>query len=455
MKVLLSVAAFLPYSYGGGEIYVHRLARTLRARGHDAEVFTAVPETRRGAPEAPETYEVDGIPVHTFRPEPTDWRERHAGHGPGTIAAIARIVERVRPTLVHANGWKPSTVEACRNLGVPYVTTVHHAGVVCPAGTLVTPNGEICGRAMAARACVPCANRCRRPRWGVGHILGSLPAAVYRRLGARLYASPRLSWTGRGLIHPWLVEQAIEIKRALLSGGSPLIAPSEYVRDLLVRNGCDPSQVVKVPHGVEPLPRTPLPSLTDRRVRLGYVGRIERHKGLHVLLSALEHVQGGEGCELHVYGAPKNVWDHEYVRSSLARYRGRHDVKLHGKIGPGELATAYSSFDVLVVPSLLPEAFGLVVLEAYSAGRPVVVFGSGALPELVRDGIDGIVVRRGDVPGLAAALQRLVADPTIVAGMAARLPAVMDMDSHATALLPVYERVIEADAKRRTDGADS
>jgi glycosyltransferase involved in cell wall biosynthesis len=190
------------------------------------------------------------------------------------------------------------------------------------------------------------------------------------------------------------------------------------------------------------LERTQLPRFGDRPVRFGYVGRIERFKGLHVLLDALEGLRDGARCSLQVLGAARSPWDEQYRAAALARYRGTAGILDHGSVQPGRLSNAFASIDVLVVPSVLPEAFGLVVLEAFSAGRPVIVSDAGALPELVRDGVDGWVVRGDDVAALRARLQACVDEPARIETAAAAVPRPRTMQQHVDDLLAAYGRVI-------------
>jgi glycosyltransferase involved in cell wall biosynthesis len=437
MKLLLTVPAFFPDSIGGGEVYVLRVAKELRARGHEAVVLTA----GKGAAEV-ERYAYDGVPVVTFRPGSSSRRsEEYVQLGPELREAIARAIAEARPDLVHANGFKPAVTVVCRELGIPSVVTAHHAGIACANGTLMRPDGSVCVRPMSVRDCVPCVNRMRFPGLA-GRLLSVLPRAAYRPIGRRLDAAPRQGYLGRGLVYPWLVERSVDAKRLVLDGAQIVVAPSSYMRELLVRNGRRPEGIAVIPHGIEPLARSPLAAFGNRPVRFGYVGRIDRLKGLHVLLEALEGLRDGGRCALHVFGAARTSWDEEYRATALARYRGNAGVSDHGPVPPGRLSEAFATFDVLVVPSLLPEAFGLVVLEAFSAGRPVIVFDSGALPELVRDGVDGWIVRGNDAALLRATLQACVDEPARIEVAARAIPQVRDMRQHVDELLALYGRVI-------------
>jgi glycosyltransferase involved in cell wall biosynthesis len=124
------------------------------------------------------------------------------------------------------------------------------------------------------------------------------------------------------------------------------------------------------------------------RFRLGYVGRLEPHKGVDVVIEA---VAGLDAVELHVYGDGP-------LRATLeAQSQQLHlgdRVQFHGFLADSELPDAYRSIDALAVPSRATprwiEQFGRVAVEAMATGVPVIASGTGALPEVVGDA--GILV---------------------------------------------------------------
>jgi glycosyltransferase involved in cell wall biosynthesis len=93
-----------------------------------------------------------------------------------------------------------------------------------------------------------------------------------------------------------------------------------------------------------------------------------------------------------------------------------------GRLPNDEVLALYAGADVVAVPSVIPDAFSRVILEAMAAGRPVVGTDVGGTPELIQDGETGLLVPRHDPAALAAALERLLDDPALAArlGAAAR-----------------------------------
>ncbi|SMC50533.1 rhamnosyl/mannosyltransferase [Janibacter indicus] len=191
-------------------------------------------------------------------------------------------------------------------------------------------------------------------------------------------------------------------------------APAEFVlADLRARFGL--REGVVVPNGIDPHPQAmePVDLPPGRPVVLG-VGRVEHMKGFDLLLDAaadprlagVQVVIGGDGT------------DAERLRA-LARAAGISErVHLLGRLSPRQVATAMSHADVVVVPSRR-EAFGLVALEAWRAGTPLVGTVHGGMPEFVSDGVDGVLVDPIDSSALAGAVAALLADPVTAAALAA------------------------------------
>jgi glycosyltransferase involved in cell wall biosynthesis len=357
------------------------------------------------------------------------------------MAALRKVVAEVRPGLIHLNGLKPALVAVAVERRIPHLITAHHGGICCPAGALLRPDDSMCDKPMDAQWCVAC--YCAQLKGGsvLGRALGHLPAWVYRPAGRTLNVLPNATYIGRTLMYPWLVEQSIEGKRSMLAGGQLFVAPSKAIEAALVRNGVSADRIALVPHGINPLSRVPLANPVGRPLRFGYVGQIQRAKGLKVLFEAFATLPPG-AAHLTIVGQPQRPGEAEYLARAMRPCQGRQDVVLRGAVAHEEIGRVMAEMDVVVLPSIFLEVFGLVVLEAFSVGRPVIVTDSGGPSETVRHGIDGLVVPPNDAASLAAAMSLLVAEPQRVADMAAAIRPVRTLQQHVDDLERLYQRVI-------------
>ncbi len=123
-----------------------------------------------------------------------------------------------------------------------------------------------------------------------------------------------------------------------------------------------------------------------------------------------------------------------------------------------DAAALCRAFDVQAVPSPA-EPFGLVLLEAMAQGVPVVAAAGGGVPEIVRDGTDGLLVPSGDADALADALDRVLTGPDLRARLAAagprRVREAFPLDRTVALTEAVYRRALAAPAGARSPAASA
>src|SRR5205814_42692 len=143
---------------------------------------------------------------------------------------------------------------------------------------------------------------------------------------------------------------------------------------------------------------------------IGVFGRITRWKGQDVVLRALAKLSDVRA----IFVGEEE--DREYANElrSLANDRVRF---LGFREDARELMSAV---DCIVHVSTAPEPFGRVIVEGMLALRPVIATNAGGVPEIIEDGVSGILVAPGNADELAAAIRRVFSDPTEAARMAAR-----------------------------------
>ncbi|HEY2480213.1 MAG TPA: glycosyltransferase [Solirubrobacterales bacterium] len=225
------------------------------------------------------------------------------------------------------------------------------------------------------------------------------------------------------------IKALIELERATVKRSDYLHALSEAVlTDARSVYGPDEEVAVVVPLGT----RDASNEFSSRRngdghLRILFVGRLERRKGVDVLLDAAgELLPDQPDVELVVVGKDtENTEIGETYREAFTRRSGDADwaerVTFTGGVSDEELFQHYADCDVFVAPSRY-ESFGLVLTEAMAFGKPVVGCRAGGMQEVVDEGVTGLLAEPGDAASLTEQLRRLVLEPDLRArlGSAAR-----------------------------------
>src|SRR5258708_1347730 len=167
-----------------------------------------------------------------------------------------------------------------------------------------------------------------------------------------------------------------------------------------------------VPNGIGEVHASPFPTtrIPGSRLVLGMVGGIQSNKGHHIAIEAIAKLapEIRQSVCLRIFG---EVDDKNY-RQALDKLIGRlnigHQVEFRGAVPSRDLI--YASIDVLILASF-DESFGRVILEGFAYSKPVVASAVGGIPEIIRNGENGLLFESGNPEDLAAALQRVFQDP--------------------------------------------
>jgi len=194
----------------------------------------------------------------------------------------------------------------------------------------------------------------------------------------------------------------------------------------------------------------PVPSTTPRfkERRLIFAGRMDFVKGPSFLLDAIPSVasQIRDPIVVVLAGDGPETARLERKEKALTRRCQQVRIEFTGWLGQAELNHQLARADLLIVPSLWPEPYGLIGPQAARFGLPTVAYGSGAIPEWLFDGINGVLVSATPptAPELADAIIRVLGDDGLHARL--RRGAVEhfnagSMDAHVAQLSRIFEAV--------------
>jgi len=183
------------------------------------------------------------------------------------------------------------------------------------------------------------------------------------------------------------------------------IVASNFMKKILINAGlpADRFEIVSYYTGFPPFPEKK--ESTESSSTILFLGRLVKPKGLNFLIEALKCVDApwrctiiGEGPEL------------EPMQDMAKKYQISEKIHFSGWIPNTELGEYYRNASVIVVPSVWPEPFGIVGIEAMSYAKPVVAFDVGGISQWLEDGKTGFLVSRKDVKGLTQKIEVLLKD---------------------------------------------
>jgi phosphatidylinositol alpha-mannosyltransferase len=193
------------------------------------------------------------------------------------------------------------------------------------------------------------------------------------------------------------------------------IAVSEVLRDYLARYF--PGDYRVIPNGIDlerfsdPALR-PMERFDDGKLNILFVGRLEKRKGFRYLLQAFAQVKKAvPQARLMVVGAYDKEDKEPFVL--YARENRLHDVRFIGFVPEDELPRYYRTCHVFCAPSTGFESFGIILLEAMAAGKPIVASDIDGYRGVLEDGREGLLIQPEDERLLAGALIRLLKDPAL------------------------------------------
>jgi glycosyltransferase involved in cell wall biosynthesis len=223
-----------------------------------------------------------------------------------------------------------------------------------------------------------------------------------------------------------------------------LLAVSPSVRRYMIEQGFLASHVIYVPNGVPAIDAPPR-AYTPATLTIGMVALFRPRKGVEVLLQALAAArQRSTSVRLRLIG-PFESPAYEAAVRLLASKLGVNDaIEWTGFVG--DVAAELRKIDVLALPSLFGEGLPMVVLEAMAAGVPVIASDVEGVPEAIRPGEDGLLVKPGDPAALAEAIgqviDRSVDYPALSRGVQRRHAELFSAEAMARRVADVYDAVL-------------
>ena len=406
MRILQVAHGYPPREWGGAELVTATLARALAKRGHRVTVLArmAEPEAEEFSvrPDAADT----GDGVHVVRivnnlSQVSHFRLEY--DSPFLNGAFHQVLTDTRPDVVHIQHighLSGSLLHVAAQLGYPVVLSLHDFFFACYRIHLIDNHTRLCPGPDRGERCVAC--------------LQSVTDADEAR---RRFA---------------YFEQVLHIPRRV-------IVPSRFLADRMqeIFPFVEPRLHVVGP-GIVPGRPAGRPEPQPGPLRVLYIGVLLPHKGAHLLVEATRGAPVGS-IAVSLYGGRVAAW--RAYADQLEADAADLPIRFCGTYTHDQLDTILARHDVLVVPSICEETFSLVTREALQAGLPVIAARRGALPEVIRDGVNGLLFEAENADDLRRCLERLRTDTRLREQLTPAATPIRDPQAYAQDMEAVYEAV--------------
>ena len=364
MNILFVSEYYQPKIMGGGEVNLHLVAKALVQRGQSVTVLTS----HHAGLERKEV--LDGVTVYRTlqtgeNPQELAENVKRAWKFPSSVVKeVRKITAQHNFDVVHLTG--TSLIAAPHIKNVPLVATIESYPSLCPKGDRIYHGKKECTIQCSPTAFIGCQAACKE--------IGKMQNRWYTK-----YNPPLLYYVYR---HYAKMQEAL--------GHCHLIAISNYIQNVLKQHG---HESTVIPNAIDIDFFTRKGKKKGKRVL--YLGSLIRSKGPQVLCKAVQ----GLDVEAHLYG------------TGILQLHGKN-VTVHEPVPYEQIPQLIADHDVVVFPSIWPEPFGRISIEAMAAGTPVIGSAIGGIKETLEKG-GGILVPPGDVSALRDAITRVLDDPKL------------------------------------------
>lgn len=251
--------------------------------------------------------------------------------------------------------------------------------------------------------------------------------------------------------HPRRSIEIISIKKAALQAlknVGRVVVPSQASKEILIQNRVPENKIKIIPLFTN-LQTTSIPAYPKGSDKILFLGRLRPYKGADFLLRALPYVKST--YELEIVGDGEDRSTLEKLSASLGI---QNRVHFRGSEPHEKMKEYLKNASVLIVPSIYPDSFPTVGLEAMAMAKPVIGFRIGGIPEWLENGKTGFLVEPQNIRGLAQKIDTLLENQDLAEQMGqrgyARFQSEFNGNAHSKQIIQLYQDVVASFERSKT-----
>ncbi|MGD2182235.1 glycosyltransferase [Lusitaniella coriacea] len=453
MKTIQCVARYFPDRCGGIQTHLSELMPIMQDRGVESKVAASDDQAQE------QTYDYAGVEVYRYPVYPRPKEEPTHGMFPhGGFEKFATWLRGQKADIYHQHQWTTKCglphLRLAKELGMTTLVSIRLPQPICQRRTLMLYGKEVCdGKIDIVRCSYCCDELTRKLPASVVRGLSQVPLSILQQIPMpeSTYAPTAIPGTKGLLLRPLAVPAFVAARQdglqAMAKYADCIFVMCEWLYEMLVLNGIPEEKLALCTHGIanvfkESAAQYQKATLKPEGIplRVGFLGRWDRVKGVHVLIDAMKSLPTDVPIELIIHGVPQ---DESYRQRAIARIADDPRIKVKPRLTRDEVSGAIAGFDVLAIPSQWLETGPVVVLEAHALGVPVIGSDLGGIAEKVAHGVDGLLVPASDVSAWADTFARLATNVNLLNTLRQGIGSVRTISMEADDTIAIYQKVIE------------
>jgi len=438
MKILQVVHGFPPKQRAGTEIYTYYLSKELAKRHEVHVLYPTVENVRKISLNSFERgnlfiHEVE-IPKNKIKIFLNLLFFENTYLNKKVEKIFIKLLKDIKPDIIHFQhliDLSATLIDVAKEFGIPSVLTLHDYWFICPNIHLLKCDYTICKG--------PKPDKCREC-W-VKRRVGNLSESLVKFHIHKYLTRKLLEFIIKAFNSRKKFEKRNEYLKSLLLKVDKIITPSRFLREMFINYGIPEDKIIYSENGynVKLFEEFRKREKTkNNKIVFGFVGGTAKHKGITVLLEALEKINEKEKFfEIYIYGScdPNSIHFKRLKKLSFVKIKGKY----------ANVKEPFSEIDVLIFPSICYENCPLTLREAMITGTPVIASNIGGIPEIIKDGINGFLFDYNKPEKLKEKILIIATNLELLEKLRknCKKSMVKSIDTQAKELEKLYRRLIE------------
>lgn len=445
MKIAQVIHSFPPYTMAGSEIYTYNLSRALSKR-HKVFVFHRISNPHMAEFKVIDL-SYDGLCRYAINNTFRRCNSFEMTYKNNIVAdKFGMFLDEVKPDIVHIQHLlflSTTIIQEAKKRGIPILFTLHDYWLICHQGQLLKRDLTLCNN-HSDSDCIKCLYYQLSIKRGVMGIYQVLQQSSFRFLIQplkKIYSryARNIFLSGTEAIRQ--IEKRNEHIKEICRAVDMFIAPSQFLKKRFCAFGIPKEKIIFSPYGLNSEAFRDFKKKGSNKLRFAYIGTLLPAKGIDILIKAFNRMKD-EDVELKIYGKLSIYKGFEYYIKYIKNLARNKNIKFMGGYDNKNVSKILSEIDLIILPSIWYENSPLVIQEARLAGVPVVASRIGGIPELIRDGEDGLLFQPNDVDDLYVKLKTLIKRPGLIEHLRSNINPPKDIETNTGEIEDIYEDLI-------------